>query len=291
MPFTVHLDVFDGPFDLLLGLIGKHKLDVTEVALAEVTDEFIAHINRMREADPDWDIDVASDFVLVAATLLDLKAARLLPTPALADDEDVALIEARDLLFARLLQYRAYQDLSVWMGERMETAGRAQPRRGGTDPRFADLLPELVLGITPEQFAAIATEALTPKAPPTVGVEHLHRAQVSVAEQWRVVADRVRTQGEASFSALVADADSTLVVVARFLSVLELFRSRSVGLDQPEALGELTVRWTGPVDGPLEPPVASGWDDDAAADSSASNGSELNGSAMNGAASNEQETQ
>ena len=269
--FEVHLPVFSGPFDLLLGLISKHKLDITEISLAAVTDEFIAHIRAMRENDPDWDLSVASEFLLVAATLLDLKAARLLPSPGDEDEDDLALIEARDLLFARLLQYRAYKEVAAWMAERTETAGRAQPRRSGVDPRFAKLLPELVLGITPEQLAAIAAEALRPKPPPTVGVEHLHAPAVSVAEQGRRIAAVLRREGTASFRSLIADAGSTPVVVARFLSLLELFRVGSVGFDQAEALGDLTVRWTAEDsatadDGSWLPPAwASEYDDELAA--------------------------
>ena len=271
--FEVHLDVFSGPFDLLLGLISKHKLDITEISLGAVTDEFIAHIRTMRESDPDWDLSVASEFLLVAATLLDLKAARLLPSPGEDDEEDLALIEARDLLFARLLQYRAYKQVAAWMSGRMEKQGRAQPRRAGVDPRFAKLLPELVLGITPEQLAAIAAEALTPKPPPTVGVEHLHAPVVSVAEQGRHIAAILRRDRAVSFRSLIADAGSTPVVVARFLSLLELFRVGTVGFDQAEALGELTVRWTASdADDSWLPPAwvdrgDDGGDDDGAAGS------------------------
>jgi segregation and condensation protein A len=127
-PFEVHLDNFEGPFDLLLGLIAKHKLDITEIALASVTDEFIAHIRRAQEAETDWDLGQASEFLLVAATLLDIKAARLLPQTSVTDDEDFALIEARDLLFARLLQYRAFKDIAKAFAERMATAGKMTAR-------------------------------------------------------------------------------------------------------------------------------------------------------------------
>ncbi|MBO3129375.1 segregation and condensation protein A [Dermatophilus congolensis] len=243
--FEVHLDVFNGPFDLLLGLISKHKLDITEIALASVTDEFIAHIRAMQAADPNWDVDVASEFLLVAATLLDIKASRLLPTPEVEDEEDFALIEARDLLFARLLQYRAYQEMSEWIAERMGAEGRAEPRRPGVDPLVSGLVPELVLGISAERFVAVAAGAMTPKAAPVVATEHLHQPSVSVAEQAAIVAERVRDGGEVSFDDLVVDAESTLVVVARFLSLLELFRSASVDFVQDAALGVLRVRWTG----------------------------------------------
>ncbi len=244
-PFQVHLDVFEGPFDLLLGLISKHRLDITEIALAQVTDEFIGHIRTARESDVEWDLGQASEFLLVAATLLDLKAARLLPQSASADEEDLALIEARDLLFARLLQYRAFKDIAKAFGARMATAGRMTPRQAGLEPQFARLLPELVFGITPEQLALVAARALTPRVPPTVGLDHLHAPQVSVREQALIVVDRLRREQSCSFRDLVSDADDTLVIVARFLAVLELFKEGAIAFDQPEALGPLTVRWTG----------------------------------------------
>jgi len=251
-PFEVHLDVFSGPFDLLLGLISKHKLDITEIALAKVTDEFIAHIRAARASDTDWDLSQASEFLLVAATLLDLKASRLLPQSGPQDEEDLALIEARDLLFARLLQYRAFKDIAHTFGERMATAGRMSPRQAGLEPQFAKLLPELVMGITPEQLAMIAARAMVPKVPPTVGLDHLHAPQVSVREQAGIIAGRLRGERVCSFRSLVADADSTLVIVARFLALLELFREAAIAFEQVEALGELTVRWTGTDAGDIE---------------------------------------
>jgi segregation and condensation protein A len=244
-PFEVHLDNFEGPFDLLLGLISKHKLDITEIALASVTDEFIAHIRRAQASDTDWDLGQASEFLLVAATLLDIKAARLLPQSSATDDEDFALIEARDLLFARLLQYRAFKDIARAFADRMATAAKMTARQAGLEPQFASLLPELVMGITPEQLAMVAARALTPKAPPTVGLEHLHVPQVSVREQAALLVDRLRRDRMATFRDLVADADETIVIVARFLALLELFKEGAIAFDQPEALGALTVRWTG----------------------------------------------
>ena len=244
-PFEVHLDVFSGPFELLLGLISKHKLDITEVALAKVTDDFVTHIKAAQKADNDWDLSQASEFLLIAATLLDLKAARLLPQSGPQDDEDLALIEARDLLFARLLQYRAYKEIAQTFQERMATAGRITARQAGLDPQFADLLPELVITVTPEQLAMIAARAMTPKAPPTVGLEHLHAPQVSVREQAAIMVARLRSRGQVSFRSLVADADSTLVIVARFLALLELFKEAVIAFEQAQALGELDIRWTG----------------------------------------------
>jgi segregation and condensation protein A len=259
-PFEVHLDVFSGPFDLLLGLISKHKLDITEISLAKVTDEFIAHIKAAQASDTEWDLSQASEFLLVAATLLDIKAARLLPQLSPQDEEDLALIEARDLLFARLLQYRAFKDIAQTFGERMATAGRMTPRQAGIEPQFAALLPELVITITPEQLAMIAARAMTPKVAPTVGLDHLHAPAVSVREQATIVGHRLRRERSCSFRSLVADADNTLVIVARFLALLELFREAAIAFEQAEALGELTVRWTGSDDGEIE--VSDEFDED-----------------------------
>lgn len=260
--FQVHLENFSGPFDLLLSLIAKHKLDITEVALAQVTDEFIAYIRAAdlpedgaRPARGDgvraasWDLGTASEFLVVAATLLDLKAARLLPSGDVEDAEDLALLEARDLLFARLLQYRAYKLVAAGLAERLATEGRRHPRTVSLEPQLAALLPELVWNLGPEDLAALAAWALGPKPPPP-GVElgHLHDPKVSVREQAAVLVDRLRRGATMSFRALVADAGSTLVVVARFLALLELFREGAVAFDQAEALGELDVRWTGSED-------------------------------------------
>jgi len=256
-PFEVHLDVFSGPFELLRGLIGKHRLDLTEIALAQVTDEFIAHIRAQQAADVDWDLSQASEFLLVAATLLDLKAARLLPSLD-PEEEDLELIEARDLLFARLLQYRAFKDVAGWAEERMAGPGRIVARQAEMEPRFAALLPEPVITATPEQLAMIAAEVLT-RTPPQVGVAHLHQPLVSVREQTRFVVGVLRRRRRATFRELVADADATLVVVARFLALLDLFREAAVVFDQPEALGELTVEWTGTETGELD--AGSDFDD------------------------------
>ncbi|WP_246125137.1 segregation and condensation protein A [Cellulomonas xylanilytica] len=248
--FEVHLTNFSGPFDLLLGLIAKHKLDITEVALAQVTDEFIAHI---RGAEKQWDLGQASEFLVIAATLLDLKAARLLPSADVEDAEDLELLEARDLLFARLLQYRAYKLVAADLAERFATEGRRFPRLVTLEPHLAALLPELVWQVGPEQLAALAAKAEQPKAaPPGVDISHLHAPAVSVREQAAVLVDRLRHGGAMSFRALTADAGATVVVVARFLALLELFREGAVAFDQVTPLGELTVRWTGSEEGEIE---------------------------------------
>ncbi|MGW0579062.1 segregation and condensation protein A [Streptomyces sp. NPDC002920] len=240
--FKVRLANFEGPFDLLLQLISKHKLDVTEVALSKVTDEFMQHIRAM---GPDWDLDQTTEFLVVAATLLDLKAARLLPTAEVEDEADLALLEARDLLFARLLQYRAYKKVADIFTGRLEDEARRYPRTVGLEAHHAELLPEVVISIGAEGFARLAVKAMLPKPKPQVYVDHIHAPLVSVQEQAGIVVARLRELGEASFRVLVEDTDDTLTVVARFLALLELYREKAVALDQETALGELLVRWTG----------------------------------------------
>jgi segregation and condensation protein A len=240
--FEVHLDVFEGPFDLLLALISKHKLDITEVALSQVTDEFIGYISTRSDG---WDLDQVSYFLVVAATLLDLKAARLLPSGEVEDEEDLALLEARDLLFARLLQYRAYKEVAATFAARMTAAARRFPRRVPLEPRFAQLLPEVLLGLGAAEFARLASLTLAPKAPPTVSTEHIHAPMISIRDQARIIAARLRELGRASFRQLTAGAAGNYEVVATFLALLDLYKEDVISFEQVAALGELYVTWTG----------------------------------------------
>ena len=241
--FTVRLQNFTGPFDLLLQLIGKHKLDVTEVALHTVTDDFIAYIRAMGD---DWDLDEASEFLLVAATLLDLKAARLLPSAEVEDEEDLALLEARDLLFARLLQYKAFKEAASVISELEATGAKRWPRSVSMEARYAEALPDLVLGIGVERLFKLALKQFAPKpGPPQVSIAHIHQARVSVREHAQILRDRLRRAGSATFTLLVADCESTLEVVARFLALLELYREGLIEFEQPVSLDELTVHWVG----------------------------------------------
>ncbi len=247
--FSVTLDGFEGPFDLLLQLISKHKLEVTELALHVVTDEFIAYI---RAQGSEWDLGEATEFLVVAATLLDLKAARLLPSGEVEDEEDLALLEARDLLFARLLQYRAYKEVSALFADRMAHAARQVPRTVGLEPHFAELLPEVILGLGPEAFAALAAKALTPKLEPEVGISHLHVPLVSVREQAAILVGRLRRMRTTTFRALIADCNTTMLVIGRFLALLELYRDAAVVFEQVTPLGDLTIRWTGSDEGEID---------------------------------------
>jgi segregation and condensation protein A len=246
--FSVHLDNFEGPFDLLLQLISRHKMDITEVALSRVTDEFIAHL---KAAGPAWDLERTSQFVVVAATLLDLKAARLIPSGEVDDPEDLALLEARDLLFARLLQYRAFKQVAAFLGTTLVEQDRRHPRQVGLEAHFARLLPEVELTITPERFAALAAKALAPKQADVLSLAHLHAPTVSVREQAGLLVGRLRRARSLTFRALTGDSPDRTTTVARFLALLELFREGAISFEQITPLGELTVRWTGADEGEL----------------------------------------
>ena len=250
--FSVHLANFDGPFDLLLQLISRHKMDVTELSLSMVTDEFISFIRGLEASGEGWELDQATEFLVVAATLLDLKAARLLPTGDIEDEEDLALLEARDLLFARLLQYRAFKEIAATFSERIATADKSFARVVALDPALAALLPEVLIGVGAARFAAIAERVLTPKVSPVVSVQHLHMTLVSVAEESKLVVEALRRSKTLTFRKLISDADSTQVVVARFLALLDLYRQGVLRFDQVIALGELQISWTGALTGEVE---------------------------------------
>jgi segregation and condensation protein A len=243
--FQVRLSNFEGPFDLLLQLIFAHRLDVTEVALHQVTDDFIAYTKAI---GPQMELDETTTFLVVAATLLDLKAARLLPAGEVHDEEDLALLEVRDLLFARLLQYRAFKHVAEMFAELEAAALRSYPRSVALEKRYEELLPEVMIGVDADAFAQIAAAAFTPRPVPTVGIEHLHQVIVSVPEQVGNLMALLETRGIgqwASFRDLVADCQAPIEIVGRFLALLELYRARAVAFDQSEPLGVLQVSWTG----------------------------------------------
>ena len=249
--FNVHLTNFDGPFDLLLQLISRHKLDITEVSLSLVTDEFISFIRKLEESGEGWMLDQATEFLVIAATLLDLKAARLLPSGEIEDEEDLAILEARDILFARLLQYRAFKEIAADFQDRILAADKSFPRVVALDPALASLLPEVLIGVGAPRFAAIAERVLTPKSAPVVAVEHLHSALVSVTEESKLVVEALRKSKVLSFRNLIQGADSTLVVVARFLALLDLYRQGALRFEQVMALGELQISWVGSDEGEI----------------------------------------
>lgn len=242
--FRVSLEVFDGPFDLLLNLIGKHELDITEVSLSLVTDEFISYLATL-EGQGLVELDRASEFLVVAATLLDMKIASLLPQGEVVDAEDIKLLEARDLLFARLLQYRAFKQVSAWFRERMYAEGTRHARQVPLDEKYRNRGPELQWTLTPEDFAAVATLAFAPREIPTVGLDHLHAPLVSIREQAAIIVALLRDGPARSFRELIAGVSEKGVIVARFLAILELYRREALTFEQAEPLGELSVQWTG----------------------------------------------
>ncbi|MCW2800404.1 MAG: segregation/condensation protein [Aeromicrobium sp.] len=245
--FSVNLVNFEGPFDLLLQLISKHQLDITEVALSTVTSEFIAYIKALGE-----DLEQTTNFLLVASTLLDLKTARLLPQAEVEDEEDLALLEARDLLFARLMQYRAYKLMAGLMAQRLAAEEKRFPRIITLEPRFAELLPEVLISVGPDELAQLAAAAFEPRPVPILSLAHLHAPQISVREQAHLIVDRLRRERELTFRALTADAPDLMTKVARFLAVLELFREGMIAFEQATPLGDLHVRWTGSDDGDID---------------------------------------
>ena len=247
--FSLHLSNFDGPFDLLLQLISKHKMDITEVALGTVTDEFITYIKQLENADSGWDLDKTTEFLVVAATLLDLKAAKLLPSGQVDDEADLALLEARDLLFARLLQYRAFKEIASIFTERIDREEKSFARLVALEPHLAQLLPEVLIGVGAQRFAAIANRVLTPKTSPIFSIDHLHQPTVSVAEQASKMVEQLRRTGRMTFRGLTADAENTLVVIARFLALLELYKEGVIRFEQMISLGELQITWVGTAQG------------------------------------------
>lgn len=266
--FHLRLENFEGPFDLLLQLISRHKMDITDVALSRVTDEFLEHLKAHGK---QWDLDQTSQFIVVAATLLDLKAARLIPSGEVDDPEDLALLEARDLLFARLLQYRAFKQVAAYLAATLDVQSRRHPRQVGLEPRFARLLPEVTLTITPEGFAALAAKAMAPKPADVISFAHLHAPAVSVREQAGLLVDRLRRARTLTFRALTGDSPNLLTTVARFLALLELFREGACGFEQLTPMGELTVRWTGSDDGDLT--ISAEFDEVALSRQTAADGS------------------
>ncbi len=238
--FRVSLSNFDGPFDLLLSLIGKRELDITDVALSVVTDEFVSYLDSL---EGPQELEAASEFLVVAATLLDMKIVGLLPQGEFVDAEDVALLEARDLLFARLLQYRAFKEVSGWMSEALEREALRHTRQVPLEQKYVNSIPELRWTLSPDDFATLAMLAFTPREIPMVGLGHLHAPLVSIRDQATQVIALLKRGGPISFRSLIAGVAERGVIVARFLAVLELYRRSALTFQQLEPLGELTLQW------------------------------------------------
>jgi segregation and condensation protein A len=246
--FNVKLNQFEGPFDLLLSLIAKHELEVTALALHIVTDDFLQYIKNQGS---EWDLDEATEFLVIAATLLDLKTARLLPSGEVEDEEDIARLEARDLLFARLMQYKAFKDVSIWLNDQLSIESKRFARSVSLEPQFANLLPEVLLGLGPNELARLAAKAMEVKTIPSISLSHLHAPAVSVREQAGIIVERLRRVGATTFRSLISGVEVP-VVVARFLAVLELFRESQITLEQESPLADLYIRWVGTEQGEIE---------------------------------------
>ncbi|CAB4578844.1 unannotated protein [freshwater metagenome] len=246
--FNVKLNQFEGPFDLLLSLIAKHELEVTALALHIVTDDFLQYIKNQGST---WDLDETTEFLVIAATLLDLKTARLLPSGEVEDEEDIARLEARDLLFARLMQYKAFKDVSFWLNEQLGTESKRFARSVSLEPQFANLLPEVLLGLGPNELARLAAKAMEVKTIPSISLSHLHAPTVSVREQAGIIVERLRRVGSTTFRSLISGVEVP-VIVARFLAILELFRESQVTLEQESPLADLYIRWIGSEQGEVQ---------------------------------------
>ena len=246
--FSLTVGSFEGPFDLLLSLIAKHELEVTALALHIVTDDFLQYIKNQGS---DWNLDEATEFLVIAATLLDLKTARLLPSGEVEDEEDIARLEARDLLFARLMQYKAFKDVSFWLNDQLSSEAKRFARSVSLEPQFANLLPEVLLGLGPNELARLAAKAMEVKTVPSISLSHLHAPAVSVREQAGIIVERLRRVGATTFRSLISGVEVP-VVVARFLAVLELFRESQITLEQESPLADLYIRWVGSEQGEIE---------------------------------------
>jgi segregation and condensation protein A len=255
--FNVKLNQFEGPFDLLLSLIAKHELEVTALALHIVTDDFLQYIKNQGSS---WDLDETTEFLVIAATLLDLKTARLLPSGEVEDEEDIARLEARDLLFARLMQYKAFKDVSFWLNEQLGIESKRYARSVSLEPQFANLLPEVLLGLGPNELARLAAKAMEVKAVPSISLTHLHAPTVSVREQAGIIVERLRRVGATTFRSLISGVEVP-VIVARFLAVLELFRESQITLEQESPLADLYIRWVGAEQGEIQ--VTAEFDEDS----------------------------
>lgn len=242
MGFEVTTPVFEGPFDLLLHLILSEQVDIHEVSLARIVDAFLTEIERMENLD----LDVATEFLLIAATLVELKARRLLPGREDVDlDEELALWEERDLLLARLLECKTFKDVGQVFARYSTLADSSWPRVAGPEEPFASLVPDLMDGITPAKLLRAAERGLTPKPVPKVELFHVTQVRVSVAEALEELLDELPRVGRITFRRLTDGLVERLEVVVRFLALLEMFKQGYVGLEQAERFGDIEVVWIG----------------------------------------------
>lgn len=255
MDYVVKTEVFEGPFDLLLHLIARQQVDIWQVSLSQITEDYLAEIRRMREVN----LEVATEFLVVAATLLELKAARLLPSTDGEPDEVEALLEERDLLFARLLQYRAYKQVAELFGARIMGQGAFVPRRAAEE-LLERVAPNLLTNVRPEDLTRLAAGAFIPVPVPEVSTEHIAPARLTVSEAVVELASRLRQGGPVAFESLLDRDSPTIDVVINFLALLELYKRSLIELEQTATFGVIMVRWSGdpgadPADLMVEEPV------------------------------------
>lgn len=250
MAFAVATPVFEGPFDLLLHLILKEQVDIYEVSLSRIVDAYLAEIERFQFID----LDIATEFLLIAATLVELKARRLLPGRDDVDlDDELALWEERDLLLARLLECKTFKDVAGVFSRLADDADRTFPRTTGPDERFDDVMPDLLEGTTPKRIHAAYQRAITPRPVQRIDLFHVAPIRASVADAVAELVDELPRVGRISFRRLTSGLVERLEVIVRFLALLELFKQGVIELDQDEQFGEIDVMWTGGFE-----PVAAG---------------------------------
>lgn len=242
MPYDVQTQVFEGPFDLLLHLILREEVDLYEISLSHIVDGYLAHVEQMEAVD----LEIATEFLLIAATLVELKTRRLLPgDDPLTLDEELAIWSERDLLLARLLECKTFKDAASALLEMADRAGRSLPRVAGLDERYFSLTPDPMAGVTPESLRAAFVRAVTPKPVPTVDLDHVAPIRASVTDAVVEISDELRRAGHLGFRAMTQSLATRLEVVVRFLAVLELFKQGRVELDQPTSFGDIHITWIG----------------------------------------------
>lgn len=243
MAYEVKLEVFQGPIDLLLHLITRQRLDIYEVSLAQITDEFVQVTKELTRTD----LERATGFLVVAASLLELKSARLLPSRRV-EDLDPHLLEERDLLLARLVECATFRDAGAWLGRLLASGETFHGRSAGLEPQFEGLVPELRIDVTRDQLASIAERVLASPADVDLDTSHVRAVAASVRDAIADVADQLRRRVAVTFEELCADAPERIDVVVRFLALLELFKAGAVDIEQSDRFGRIRTRWTGAVD-------------------------------------------
>jgi segregation and condensation protein A len=245
VPYEVSTSVFEGPFDLLLHLITSEQVDVYEVSLSRIVDGYLSELDRMEHLD----LDVATEFLLIAATLIELKTKRLLPGHDNTDlDEELMLYAERDTLLARLLECKTFKDAAAQLDRMARIAGRSHPRMAGLEERFIDVAPDILAGVTAVDLAQALVRALTPKPAPRVDLDHVAPIRASVRDALEELVAELPNAGPTTFRRLAAHHRDRLEVIVRFLAVLELYKRGLVDLDQAGTFGELQIAWVGPTD-------------------------------------------